>query len=476
MISPSFAHTSASLQTAGITQDRRQHQRSQFTTPAVPGALLELREFGVAFGKKVVLSEITMTIPEQGSVILLGPTGTGKSTLLRTLTGLSSANPSFRTWGGAFYRGELLNERERPALVAQSAQLLMSSVLENIVVNLPERNQLTRAMQRDLADRLLVRAGLPELRDKMDEPVVNLPLALKRHLSVLRQVAASPRLLCIDEPTTGLNNEESVRLLEYLREEATRRALLVVLHNQQHARILGGTAVLIAGGHVQEQQEIPQIFDAPISPAGREFARTGSCSVPSPGTALEHLDETVTPPKPLPMAALNYSASAAGPRGFLWLKRNRLAGTPMPGIYFDIEYDLKALQRIGVTTLITLTESALDEAQLAPFGLKSIWEPIPDMFPPSVEQGIRLCHVIDQLLEQKAVVAVHCRAGMGRTGTVLAAHLIWEGQTALNALESVRKIEPRWVQSQPQIRFLEEFEQAVSKNHASSSIGKVMKS
>ena len=432
--------------------------------PTIPGAVLELSRFGVAFGKKVVLCEISLHIPEQGAVILLGPSGTGKSTLLRTLAGLSSANPSFRSWGAAFYRGTALSDHERPELVAQSAKLMMSSVLENIVVNLPERNMLTHAMQRDLAYRLLERAGLHELRDKLDEPVVNLTLALQRHLSILREIAAGPRLLCIDEPTTGLNDEESVRLLAYMREEATRCALLVVLHNQKHARLLGGTAVLIAGGYTQEQQPVPQIFDAPISAAGRDFARSGTCSVASPDTPHEELDDSIPPPKPLPKAALNYSGSSAGPRGFLWLKRGILAGTPVPGVYFDMEYDLKALQGVGITTLLTLTENALDETRLTPFGIRSIWEPIPDMAPPTIEQGIRLCQKIEQLIADKEVIAVHCRAGMGRTGTVLAAYLIWEGSGALDALEDARRIEPRWVQSQEQVEFLKQFEVAVVKN------------
>ncbi len=456
-------------------EERRHHPRlAPVGAPIAPDALLELHGFGVAFGKKVVLCEISLTVPERGAVTLLGPSGTGKSTLLRTLTGVNGANPSFRTWGEAYYLGSALGAGERPELVAQSARLMMSSVLENVVTNLPERNQLTRVAQRDLAQRLLARAGLDELCAKLDEPVVSLSLAHQRHLAILRLAAAGPRLLCIDEPTTGLSEEESARLLAYMREEATRRALLVVLHNQQHARLLGGEAVLLAGGYIQEQQAIPQLFDAPLSAAAREFARTGSCNVASPGTPAEHLDESVPAPKPLPKAALNYSGNVAGPRGFLWLERNALAGTPAPGVYFDMEYDLKALQRVGITALITLTETPLDQSRLAPFGIKNLWEPVHDMEAPTLEQGVRLCRNIDQLLEQKEVVAVHCRAGLGRTGTVLAAHLIWKGYSALDALEAVRSIEPRWVQSQEQVAFLENFALAVAKNRAEPNLGNAM--
>lgn len=461
-ITPTF---SSSAKTEQAAQEKRRRARlAPVAAPTIPDALLELNAFGVAFGKKVVLCEISLAVPEVGPVVLLGPSGTGKSTLLRTLAGLSSASPSFRTWGAAFYRGGALDGDERPELVAQSAKLLMSSVLENVVINLPERNTLTIVMQRELAQRMLERAGLHELCEQLDEPVVNLSLALQRHLSILRQVASGPRLLCIDEPTTGLSDTESRRLIEYMREEATRRALLVALHNQQHARLLGGIAVLIAGGYVQEEQPIPQIFDSPVSPLAKEFARNGTCQIASPGTPKEHLDESLPPPKQLPKAALKYSGSAAGPRGFLWLKPGKLAGTPLPGVYFEMEYDLKALQKVGVTTLFTLTETALDDSDLTPFGMKSLWEPIPDMDAPTIEQGMRICQKIDQLLAKNEVVAVHCRAGMGRTGTVLAAQLVWEGRSALDALETVRSIEPRWVQSPAQVEFLEDFESALKKN------------
>lgn len=444
------------------------------TLPGVDAAsfrkVLVTQGFGVGFGERVILSEVDLTVPERGVVVMMGPAGTGKSTLLRTLAGLSAASPSFRSWGTVSYQGEPLGNQPLPALVAQSARLMMSTVFENLVCNLPDRRKLTKPEQGVIARKLLEQAGLPELIELLEDQVVSLPLAAQRHIAIIRLAVTMPALLCIDEPTTGLTDSESERLLTHLHEESKRRAILVVLHNRQHAKFIGGELVLLAGGRVQEQQPVAQFFEAPRSQVARDFVRSGICTVASPDAKIDEIDESIAPPPPLPEAALNFTSGALGPRGFMWLKKGILAGTPQPGVVLDIEYDLKALKRVGVTKLITLTETALDQDLLKSYELKNIWEPMPDMHPPALEQAIRLCEGIQQSIAQREVVAVHCRAGHGRTGTLLALYLIWEGQSAMEALENVRRIEPRWIQSKSQEDFLIEFAVAVA-NHARPVLG-----
>lgn len=424
--------------------------------------VLSLQGFGVAFGEKVVLSHVDLQVPDRQATVLLGPSGTGKSTLLRTLAGFNDANPNLRTWGDCNYAGLPLGEGEQPALVSQSARLMMASILENIVHELPERRDLTPMQQRHLALRLLRHAGLETLSERLDEPVINLSLAEQRHLAIMRLAAGGPRLLCMDEPTSGLNDEEAERLLAYIAAEAKQRAMLVVLHNQAHARKLQGHTVLLAGGVVQTAATTQTFFTAPANEVAETFVRTGSCAVPAPDADPETLDPQAPPPAPIPEAARNFVSDSFGPRGFLWLKKGSLAGTPRPGIVHDIDYDLKALQRVGVTTLVSLTERAPDVADMGRYAISNIWSPIPDMGAPSMTQAADLCKKIDRALEAGEVVAVHCRAGLGRTGTLLAAYLIWEGSEALSALESVRRVEPRWVQSEEQVEFLEKFASATA--------------
>lgn len=449
-------------------------------------SLLTLQDFSVTFGSKVVLSGISFTVPEKGIVILTGPKGVERTTLMRTLAGFGAASFSYQTAGQALYRGVELGENEHPELVAQNAQLLMQSVLENVVVNLPQRSQLTKPMQRELAVKLLAEAGLQELCDRLDEKMQSLPLILQRHLAILREVVANPSLLCIDEPTAGMTDLEAARLIAYLRTEATRRALLVAMHNQTHARLLGGNAMLIAYGRMLELQPIPQIFDQPRTPAAIEFARTGQCSTESYKLSLQM---PMTAPQTIVAAASDTDSgadSAAMPAAadsdveaaavddstekeppkvaagkFMWLKRGMLAASPVPGAVSDVESDLNALREHGITTIMNLTEAGLDETLLQRHGLKSEWEPIPDLQAPTIAQGIRICKEIESLLQMGEVVAVQSDAGLGRAGTILVAHLLWKGISLKDALEYVRRVEPRWVQTQAQEDFLHQFAQRV---------------
>lgn len=428
------------------------------TTP-----LLSLRDFGVAFGDRVVLNAVNLELAAPGVLVVMGPAGTGKSTLLRTLAGVNQAVPSFRIWGNANYRGSPLGAESTIALVAQNARLLMSSVAENIINDLPGRNHLTLAAKREMAKNLLAEAGLQDLLDGLERPVVELPLAVQRHLAIARTAASDPGLLCVDEPTADLEWSASQPLLRFLKEQGRKRGVLLVSHNRQDALEVGGLTALLAGGSIQSCAPTVRFFSEPEPGVSADFVRTGSCALPSPNAKPEELDESMLPLLPvLPEAASNYVRETLGPRGFLWLKKGLLAGTPRPGIVQDIEYDLDALKRVGVTALVSLTTKPVDADALKSRGIQGLWMPVKDMHAPGLEEAEQMCRTVSGLMAQGHVVAYHCRAGLGRTGTMLASHLIMEGKSALDALESVRRIEPRWVQSDEQVNFLERFSESVS--------------
>jgi atypical dual specificity phosphatase len=149
-----------------------------------------------------------------------------------------------------------------------------------------------------------------------------------------------------------------------------------------------------------------------------------------------------------------------GPRGFAWILPGRLAGCPEPGVIFSTDYDLDLLVRAGVTCLITLTEKDLPQDALARHGLINLHLPIYDREAPSIAQTYMLVRRMQLLLENGHVLAVHCKAGIGRTGSILAAWLIREGGlSADTAIQRLRAIKSTYVQTDIQEQFLHEFEQ-----------------
>lgn len=427
-------------------------------------SVLTLKEFGVAFGEKIILSSVSLEVPQRGAVVLMGPAGTGKSTLLRTIAGFNDNNPSLRTWGDVDYLGATLGEAGLPALVSQNARLMLSSIFENMVSELPERQTLNKTQQKEVVVRLLQRAGLDHLVDRLNDKVADLSLGEQRHLAITRTAASNPRVLFIDEPTTGISEAESEILLNYIKMESEHRAIVIILHNQKQAKFLEGKVGLLAGGWIQEFAGNNKFFADPQSPLAKDFVRSGSCHSPSPDAEVdEYAPETPKAP-PMPKKAKKFVSDSFGPRGFLWLKKGALAGTPRPGLVADMKYDLKALKRVGVTVLLSLTETPVDSSELKEFDIEHVEFPIPDMGAPSIEDAIKMCERMTDMMGNDEVLAVHCKAGLGRTGTILVSQLIWEGMPALEALEKARRIEPRWVQSDEQVEFLERFAEAVGRD------------
>ncbi len=442
--------------------------------------MLSLKEFGVAFGDRIILDSITFDVPTPGCTVLVGPSGTGKSTLMRTLAGFNDASPSLRIWGEAKCHHPDCDQTRRPALVMQNSKLLVSNVLENLVCNLPGRSELMRYQQTERITPLLERLGHLDLLTKATHRIVECSLGEQRIIAILRAAISDSPLIMIDEPTAGLDKASATAVLALVDRLAQERGVLIVLHNLIEARCIARHIVLVASGRIQEQGPADNFFAEPQSESGRIFLATGSCpeisrhietdedeshsdALPekAPPTALSPATTSTISPKAIPSQSM-------GPRGFLWVIPGKLAGTPWPGIVRETEEDMAALRAVGVTHLIALTEYPFDDNEAAAYGMRCTHSPMPDMHPPTEEQAWMLCKLIDQLINAGEVIAVHCRAGLGRTGTVLTAYWLWRahGQlSALKALEDMRRIEPLWVQSPRQVAFLELFATAVTKTN-----------
>ncbi len=443
------------------TQHGATLEHSKTSSSFAAGTLI-VESYGVAFGERVILADIHFTLPSNGVTVLMGPAGTGKSTLLRSLAGLNASNPRFRSWGRVEYRGRVLARGNAPALVVQNAQVLGGSVFDYLADGIRSAHgSLAPASLRERVHDLLAQYDCLDLGGALASAVVDLPAADRRRVSIVREALLRPTVLMIDEPTTGLDEVECDRLLALVRCLGQTTSLLLVLHNQMQARSAGERILLLAGGRIQSDSPATEFFERPPNPVASGFVRTGNCALPSPDASPESLAEDAAPVPPLPIAA-QVARSAEpeyrGPRGFKWIVPGKVGSSSLPGAVIDIDHDLAALRVVGVTLLITLTNSDLPKEALRRHGLRNLHLPIYDREAPSLGQMRMLAVLMSRFLRRGEVLGVHCRAGIGRTGTVLAGWLIAEGLTAEEALRRVRAIDPAFVQTQDQEDFLHRFE------------------
>lgn len=238
-------------------------------------------------------------------------------------------------------------------------------------------------------------------------------------------------VLLLDEPNAWVDESGCARLIETIRARAVDATIVVSTHDIEFGRSCGDRACLLGEGRILAAGDASTFFSS-SSPSIRHFLRSGS-----------------------------FQAGAAGPPAppsLHWVLDRQLAGMAQPGLIRPLEDDLAYMQARGVTALVTLTEEPLaDEARkrLLSHGVQTLLHsPIRDMGVPSVARAAMLSRELARLLADGQVVVVHCRGGVGRTGVVLALVLMTQGLPASAAIEFVRSIQPRYIQTDGQEAFV----------------------
>lgn len=143
----------------------------------------------------------------------------------------------------------------------------------------------------------------------------------------------------------------------------------------------------------------------------------------------------------------------AAPSGFSWIEKPLLAAMARPGGPEDLLW----LRQHGIELLLSLTEDRPRRDWIEETSMLVYHEPLEDMEPPTQEQLERCVSAIARANERKMGVAVHCGAGLGRTGVVLAAYFVSRGLTSGNAIARIRRMRPGSIETDEQAAAVELF-------------------
>ncbi|WP_271881923.1 amino acid ABC transporter ATP-binding protein [Phaeobacter italicus] len=230
------------------------------------------------FGDSVVLDGIDLTIQLGERIVIIGPSGTGKSTLLRCLNFLDAPDAGLISIGDLAVdaarasKAEILALRRRTAFVFQNYALFANkTAAENIMEALITVQKQPREAARARALEILAETGLA---DKADAYPASLSGGQQQRVGIGRAMALGAELMLFDEPTSALDPEWVGEVLALMRKVAEeRQTMLIVTHEMQFAREIADRVVFMEGGRIVEQGPPAQIFDAPQDPRTKAFLR-----------------------------------------------------------------------------------------------------------------------------------------------------------------------------------------------------------
>jgi len=252
--------------------------------------MIEITGLTKRFDGAPVLDGIDLNIARGERVVVIGPSGTGKSTLLRSLNFLDRPQAGRIAIGDLSVdvakasRAEILALRRRTAFVFQNYALFANKTAEqNIMEALVTVRKRPRAEAERIARDTLAEVGLA---DKADSYPSALSGGQQQRVGIGRAMALGAELMLFDEPTSALDPEWVGEVLDLMRRVAAQRqTMLIVTHEMQIAREIADRIIFMDGGRIVESGPPEQVLDAPQDERLQRFLRrVGAQAAPRPTT------------------------------------------------------------------------------------------------------------------------------------------------------------------------------------------------
>lgn len=242
-------------------------------------AMLEVRGLKKTFGEHTVLDGVDLQVNQGEVVAIIGPSGTGKSTLLRCINLLEMPEEGSIRLGKVEVSAPNISRQQQYQLRGQSSMVFQQyslfsnkTALENIMVPLLLVQKMDKPQAEKKAQDVLRMVGLA---DKANEYPSRLSGGQQQRIGIGRAMVTGPKLVLLDEPTSSLDPELVGGVLEVIRKLAARHmTMLLTTHEMGFARSVADRVIFLADGKVQEQGTPQQIFDHPQSGRLKSFLNT----------------------------------------------------------------------------------------------------------------------------------------------------------------------------------------------------------
>ncbi|HEW7136169.1 TPA: phosphate ABC transporter ATP-binding protein [Streptococcus pneumoniae] len=232
-------------------------------------AILQVSDLSVYYNKKKALNSVSLSFQPKEITALIGPSGSGKLTLLKSLNRMGDLNPEVTTTGSVVYNGhniysprtDTVELRKEIGMVFQQPNPFPMTIYENVVYGLRINGIKDKQVLDEAVEKALQGASIwDEVKDRLYDSAIGLSGGQQQRVCVARVLATSPKIILLDEPTSALDPISAGKIEETLYGLKDKYTMLLVTRSMQQASRISDKTGFFLDGDLIEFNDTKQMF------------------------------------------------------------------------------------------------------------------------------------------------------------------------------------------------------------------------
>ena len=241
-------------------------------------SVLEIKDIHKSFGSLNVLDGANLSVHKGDVIAILGPSGYGKTTLLRCINFLETADQGTMVFDekeydlASMHKNDIRDIRKKTGFVFQNYNLFANkTALQNVMLGLTSARKMDKKQAEKIGLEMLRKVGM---EDRASHYPSQLSGGQQQRVAIARALATNPEIIYFDEPTSALDPELIGEVLNVMRELANEgMTMIVVTHEMSFAKEVSNHVIFMEGGKIIEQGTSKEFFENPKQERTREFLR-----------------------------------------------------------------------------------------------------------------------------------------------------------------------------------------------------------